>query len=615
MRAKKRQGKEAGTKTSTGRRGIRGTVSLINRFTDNLKLRTKMILICVLCVLVPVIGTDLIFWSVIYKAEQQRVDSMMDDVAKSTESYLDNMMDSLNDMTATFYTNSELYDFLDTRYEDAHEFYEEYLDAIDSLNVVYGNNTYIKRIVFYSNNDTLLDGGYIGKTSSVQDESWYKYFTQSGKEALMYAYYDVDIVRNQRTISLIRRLDYTKSDPRVWERLIKLDVSYAYCSRMLAEQHYSADVYICWGDNILFSNTDNSNGVMPFHSKSELDIDKAVRSFEYSVCGEPWQVYFFPSESSSSLGVADILRSHKELFATIVFINLLLPFTAIYILTHSITRRLKVLSRHMEMVKEGQYEGIDMVPSKDEVGDLVRHYNLMAAKIKELIENIYKEQLRRQENELQKQRAELQALHSQINPHFMFNALESIRMRSLLKREDETAQVIEQLAVMMRKSTDWGDDLVTVADEVAFAESYLRLQQYRFGDRLSFRVEMAPDCANYRIPKLTLVTFVENACVHGVEGVKRNCIIILSVEQYDGMLRIYIEDTGAGMSEERGAAILEEMRTATFDSLSGSKSIGIMNACLRLKNCADDAVDFELDSEEGAGTCITISIPTENLQS
>ena len=239
----------------------------------------------------------------------------------------------------------------------------------------------------------------------------------------------------------------------------------------------------------------------------------------------------------------------------------------------------------------------------------------MTNRMRELIDDVYKESLMRQENELQKQRAELRALHSQINPHFMFNALESIRMRSLIKKEYETAEIIELLARMMRKSTDWGDDMVTIESEASFAETYLKIQKYRFGDRLSYKIDIAPDCANLLVPKLSIVTFVENACVHGVEGVRHDCIIILSAEKDDRYLRIYIEDTGAGMSEERSRSILQEMRDASFDDLNTSRSVGIINACLRLKKCFGSDLGFELDSEEGAGLCITISIPVDRINS
>jgi len=581
----------------------------INTYTDNLNLRTKMTIMCIVCVLIPVIATNCIFWSMVYRAEQERIDLQMEDVCANTEGQLETMRQSVATMAATFYTNTGLYTFLDTTYADSVEYLAAYRTYIEPLSVVYGNNTYISKFVLYADNETLIDGGGVGKISSVKDTDWYRHYRESGEVMTMYSYYDDS--NDTRTISLIRRLDYAGKGIGSRERLLKLDLSYGYYNRIMARQRYTADIYICDEDNIIFSNTDPSNGAQPFRKASGVEVGKAERTFAYDIFRTNWDVYLMPSDESSDLSVSSIIKSQWPLLVVMILINLMLPFAVVYMINRSITTRLRILAQHLNMVKDEHFEEIVMPQTKDEVGDLVRDYNLMTFKMRELIEDVYKERLHRQENELHKQRAELQALHSQINPHFMFNALESIRMRSLIKGEKETAEIIELLAVMMRKSTDWGDDLVTIANEAAFAETYLRLQQYRFGSRLSYRINVAPDCAELRVPKLSIVTFAENACVHGVEGVKHDCIIILSVERYADALRISIEDTGAGMSEERCEALVNEMRNATFDDLRTSKSVGIINACLRLKKCFGIDVDFELDSEEGAGLCVTIVIPIE----
>ena len=182
-------------------------------------------------------------------------------------------------------------------------------------------------------------------------------------------------------------------------------------------------------------------------------------------------------------------------------------------------------------------------------------------------------------------------------------------MRSLLKRETETAEVIELLAVLMRKSTDWWGDCVTLADEVSFAEAYLKLQQYRFGKRLSYRMNINQDCMQLMLPKLSLVTFVENACVHGVEGVNYDCSVIISAEKDNDFLNIYVEDTGAGIDPAKQEELLHAMREGDIDSLRGRKSVGILNACLRLRKYFGDDILFEIDSEPKAGTCISIRIP------
>ncbi len=590
---------------------VKTVLSRISDYFDNLKLRTKMIILCVVCVLVPVIATNCIFWTMINRAEQERIVSQMEDVRANTENQLDSLRQSLSTMTATFYTNTGLYKFLNTSYESDLEYFEAYRTYIEPFSVVYGNNTFISNINIYADNETLINGGGVSRLSAVKDTEWYKYFNETGGTSAIYSYYDDS--RTMRTISLIRILDYSKHSLGGMERILKLDLSYGFCSHALSQEQAVADIYICDDSNILFSNTDPSSGVRPFVSVSEIDPSQAVRNVEYNMLGTPLRVMLFYSDELDGQSVGSVLEAQWPLILMMVLINLLLPFAVVFILNRSITTRVKELARHLNMVKEEQFEEIDMPQAKDELGDLTRDYNHMTRRMRELIEDVYKERLQRQDNELQRQQAELQALHSQINPHFMFNALESIRMRSMLRGENETAEIIELLAVMMRKSTDWGNDLVTVSSEASFAETYLKLQRFRFGSRLSYRIDIAPDCSELLVPKLSIVTFVENACVHGVEGVKRDCFVIITVEKDDSTVRIYVEDTGAGMSEKQQEAILHDMRSASFDDLQTSHSVGIINACLRLKKHFGEDVAFELDSEEGAGLCITITIPADRI--
>ncbi len=601
-------------KRKASKREQGGLFGRMNNWMNNLKLRTKMTVMFLFCVILPVIVTNVLFIGMMYNIEQNRLNMQFDDVCANINRQLDSFSQSLATMTATFYTNSKVYAFLDTRYNDPLEYNNSYYEGIEPLSVVYGNNTYINKIILYADNETLLDTGGVGRISAVKGTEWYKKYKESEKQSAVCAYYDPGrSISDKRVISFIRKLDFAKSSSYRQERLIKLDVSYGYSGRMLIQQNSAVDVYICDGDTILFSNKDKSSGMSPFMSLSDIDVSEAVRSFTYSLFDSEWQIYVLRSAEGKELSIAAVADENWPILLLLILIDFFIPLIAISIITYSITGRLKVLASHLGMVKDEQFREITTPKGGDELGSLINDYNLMTRKIRDLIEVVFKERLRVQENELQKQRAELQALHSQINPHFMFNALESIRMRSLIKKEYETAEVIELLAIMMRKSTDWGDDLVSVANEAAFAETYLKLQQYRFGDRLSYRLEIMPDCERYCIPKLSIVTFVENACVHGIEPVKHKCFIIISVEMDKDMLHVSIEDTGAGMDEEQCENILREMREATFEDLHTSKSVGIINACLRLRKCFGSGVTFELESEKDAGSCFTINIPIDSL--
>ena len=238
---------------------------------------------------------------------------------------------------------------------------------------------------------------------------------------------------------------------------------------------------------------------------------------------------------------------------------------------------------------------------------------VMVKRTNELIQTVYKNKIKEQEILVGRKNAELLALQSQINPHFLFNALESIRMRSLLKKENETADMVEKLAIMQRQYVDWGNDSVEIEQELEFVKAYLSLQKYRFGDRLNYNLEVDPECAQIRIPKLTIVTFVENACVHGIESKASPGWIFVRVYKREEQLCIEIEDTGSGIEEQKLYQMQHDMQNADIEMLKNKKSVGMLNACLRLKMCTEDHVCFEIEGEEGVGTWITICIPMEYL--
>ena len=283
-------------------------------------------------------------------------------------------------------------------------------------------------------------------------------------------------------------------------------------------------------------------------------------------------------------------------------------------LRRTFTERLEILNRTINYRGQGKLEKIQGIQGTDEIAVLMRNYNSMVQENNDLIETVYKSRLKQQEINIARQKAELLALHEQINPHFLFNVLENIRMRSVLKQEYETAEMIEQLSIMERQYVEWGTDLLPIQEERKFVEAYLKLQKYRFGNRLSYTIEVEEGCEDYKIPKLSLVTFVENACVHGIEDKAAQCWIFVRVSQKQEELYMEIEDTGSGMPEEYLSILKEKMEHASIEMLKQKGSVGMVNACLRLKMYTEGQVKFVLESEEHVGTIVTISIPLHVLK-
>ena len=300
---------------------------------------------------------------------------------------------------------------------------------------------------------------------------------------------------------------------------------------------------------------------------------------------------------------------HFPFILLLLLVNVLLPFLMVSCINHSFTARIGELSTVFDRVDDDKLVEIWNVRGADEIGGLMRNYNKMVHRMNSLIQTMYKNKIKEQEMIVARQNAELLALHSQINPHFLFNALESIRMHSIIKHEIETADMVERLAVLQRQYVEWQDDSVQVEKEMDFVETYLELQKYRFGDKLSFELDVEEACKGYVIPKLSIVTFVENACVHGIESKATAGWIFVRIYTRKGQLCLEIEDTGNGMEEEETESLKQRMADANIEMLKGRGRVGIVNACLRLKMVSKDEVSFDVDSEQGVGTLILVKIP------
>ena len=278
-------------------------------------------------------------------------------------------------------------------------------------------------------------------------------------------------------------------------------------------------------------------------------------------------------------------------------------------LDESVAQRIGLLDKTFERAKTERLTKISYISGNDEISSLMKNYNVMADRMNDLIQTAYIDKLKQQEMDIARQKAELLALHSQINPHFLFNALESIRMHSLIKNEKETAEMVEHLAIMQRVNVDWHSDIVSVEGEMKFIDSYLKLQKYRFGERLSYSFDVEPECYDTMIPKLSLVTFVENACVHGIESKTEPGWIFVRIYSTEDDIIFEIEDTGIGMDEEMKENLLFKMNNASLELIKTGTGIGMTNACLRIKMMTDKKARFDLETEVGVGTTVFIAVP------
>lgn len=590
--------------------GIRKAADYFSTITDNSTLKKKLFLLYLLCVIVPVTMLDGTLFANLLNKETRRQENEMESIAQATRYSIAQTVDNAVFITKDYWLNERINNFLNTKYASPYYFFSSYSDLENSSIIDVSLVGRGASLELYADNDTIVNGSEFGSLGLIRNQDWYRYYRSSGRNLVLYPY----IARNPmegnigdpvRCISVIRKLDHYPG----CDKVMKLNIDYSVVENTLLNSDFAYPVYVCSGNTVLYSNRGNTSPRANFETFGDSEKRQVGYTLPISLYTQDWNICVLRQES----GMLLMLRNNVWFVAAILAFSVLVPILFMYLFNRSFTLRLSELSRHLGSVGEnsGRLEEIGSIRGKDEIGDLMRDYNRMASRINGLIQVVYKRKLEEQAADIARQRAEVLALQSQINPHFLFNALESIRMHSVLKHEDETAEMICKLSVMMRQSVDWGRDVVTVAEEAGFAEAYLQLQKYRFGEQLSYRISVAPDCGALFVPKLTIVTFVENACVHGIEGKSSPGWIFIEAARRGDEVTLEIEDTGIGMSEDRLRVLRESMENASIGRLKSGGRVGVLNACVRLKTFCGGRARFEVESEAGVGSTVTIHIPLD----
>lgn len=582
---------------------------IVNRIIDKLNdynVKQKLLTLYIFCVLIPLVITDSVILAVVIKADRSSQQHELENIAAAVEYSLISKLDSAGTITKNIYMNRIIDEFMNKEYDTPLAYYDGYLKQMKDSLFKSSIGTSSSIITMYSDNPTIINGGEFSRLEKVQEMEWYSYFKESNQDIICYIYYDdafEPAVSAKRKISIIRKMNYYKNSN--YEKILKLDMDYSSIARDLLNMNYAAKVYVCKDDKIVFSNDGYSSAGADFAEFQKWN--KVGYQQAFSFYNNELDIYVL----RKGLDIREQIIGNLPLILFLICINALLPWILVKLLSRSFTERLQDLSRAFEAVENESLTEIERANGEDEIGCLMRDYNRMAEKMNELIQTVYKEEMKKQEIDIARQNAELLALHSQINPHFLFNALESIRMHSVLKNERETADMVGKLAKMERQYVEWGTDDEKIREEMEFVEAYLQLQKYRFGNRLSYSIEVEDRCLQYRIPKLTLLTFVENACVHGMENKASVVWIFVRVYIKGKALYLEIEDTGNGICEPVLSELKDRMANANIKDLRQKGRVGIINACLRLKMVSKDNVRFEIDSEEGIGTIVTVQIPLE----
>ncbi|MBR3515681.1 MAG: histidine kinase [Lachnospiraceae bacterium] len=581
----------------------------MNRFLNSLKLGQKLYLLFFVGVLIPMFITDWMILHNIIQSSRDTIQNEMEKCANAVEYGLQKHLEYPVTIAHNLYKSQVMEDFLNREYSSAAEYYEAFYRLKSSL--LFDSNIGIEggNLSIYADNPTIINGSGFYRLDTEKDSDWYRAFEEADKQSsLQFVYEPASLTDRSPTRKVVLFMRMDMENFKGCEKILRLELDYEGLAEVMKDLdtvNQNRQILVCKDTTIVLSEKSIEEKDQPFGIRDHIEkgtYRKAIQlydqSFTINVLPEKGREWYFFSENGRK-------------FLLMLLINIVLPLVMLRMIENSVTRRILSLEKSFDSEMEDELQLITRIEGDDEITSLTRSYNRMAIRMNELIMTVYKDKLHEQEMDIARQNAELLALHSQINPHFLFNALESIRMHSLLRGETETAEMVGKLAVMERTYVNWGGDAVSIGKEMEFVQAYLTLQKYRFGDRLNYEVSVDPDCEQFGIPKLTIVTFVENACIHGIESKSTPGWIFIRAFKQNNKMCIEIEDTGEGLDEEEVTELNNRIKNVTIEDMKNKKHVGTMNAYLRLKKMTKGLVEFELTSEKGVGTMVRIVMPLE----
>lgn len=312
--------------------------------------------------------------------------------------------------------------------------------------------------------------------------------------------------------------------------------------------------------------------------------------------GWNFTAYFLKSELYKP-----ILKT-RNVTLSITMISILVCQIASLVISSRISKPILHLRRLMGKVGRGDFDVHYPYESRDEIGALGKGFNTMVRRIQDLIGIVYEEQN-------QKRRAEVAALQSQINPHFLYNTLESINSLARTNKQREISRMIVLLGKLLRMSIGTFDDMVTLAKELDYVKHYLEIHKHRAKNEFGYRIDIEPQMYRWYTIKWILQPVIENALIHGVCTEKPNSFIEIKGWTEGSDVYIRISDQGIGMTESALRALQSNLAHHAMRLAKQGGSIGLFNVQSRLQLNFGEPYGIRVESEYGAGTVVTFKLP------
>ncbi|WFR57923.1 histidine kinase [Anaerocolumna sp. AGMB13025] len=501
---------------------------------------------------------------------------------------------NISSITDMLYTNSDLNRRLTMEYKKPLEYWEFYNYLTQYSSEIMMTDRNITLITFFTANPTLLpDKKNVRLYQEIKESSVYQDIVKKGGSCSFYMmrdvfsknYFKYNSVSDPRNICLFRYLKYNSS-----YYIMAVEISKDMFAGSFKNER-NKEMYVLDGsDNILMH---YKNGKNVWSEKDELSQLNNQQGKVNSTCilNNQWKIIVSTDTKTMFL---TINRTIYEMLYAGVLIILGALFITILII-RKMSSRIMELNQMIREVHQS-YDDMDFVKEEmdqDEIGIVILSFKRLMERVQYLMKEVY-------EKEIKTQSIELELLHSQIKPHFLYNTLSSISSLARKYHDRQLLEMISSLSDLYRISLNRGKNLITLELEIQITRCYIYIMENRFKDFIHISMDIEPDTLEGIIPKVIFQPFVENAINHAMKPEQILNIHISSKREGDNLI-LMVKDDGVGMDLEKQESI--------FHDMEGRTGFGIRNVHQRIKITYGDEYGVKMVSTEGAGTTVMIRMP------
>ncbi len=595
----------------------------IRSFCD-MKLHTKLLVSYLFVVLLPLITVGYFLIDRTTETFLNQTDYINKVNFQQVKKNISDQLRDYMEVSSMVETEKQLIDYVNNTYDGSVEFFDKFVEFL-RLSDTYTGVMRLKvnekaKLAIYSTNDSIItDGAFIYKIDEedIQKTQWCKKSVDANGEIIIYGPYVNKY--GQNVFSICRLLRQNSK----YINIVKIEIYESEIYRFMSKEAAYKKLFLVNEENVIVSSTErdligeniNTVSSIPnieyskytdFNEVREDGTDSIIfiDNFKDIKAIKNWKIVSVASSESVLNDVRKILTN--SIF--ICFIIFLITVIFVLLFVSKLTKRLKLLVINMTKIRDGRFDVFVDVSGSDEIAELSMTFKRMIDRINNLINEVYVAEMQVKDLKIEKQQAEIWALQSQINPHFLFNTMESIRMDLWLKKEYEISEVIERFSTLLRKSIEWSDENNTINHEIQLIEDYLKIQKYRYVNKFDYKISVGQEFYDYIVPKFTLQPIVENAIYHGLELKDGKGYVTITAEFVNDDIRILVMDDGVGMKKEVLNALQNDLKGQ--ESINGKNvRIGIKNVHQRLKLNYGDKYGLKFESLEGLGTKVEVLLP------